>query len=161
VDLIQVHSLDSTDDLATIVGPDGALAALSEARDQGLARFIGVSGHVAEVMLAAIDAFPFDTVLMRINPLDPIRGDFAGNVLPVARARGIGIIAMKVMDRGRLLDGRSSPQTLLRYTLSHAVSTAIVGCGSIEELESNVAACRNFRPMTEAQMQALEDIYCG
>lgn len=161
VDLVKVHHLDTTAELDQILQPDGALAALTEARTQGLTRFIGLSGHVADVMLAALEAFDFDTVQFRVNPLDPIRGDFTGTVLPLALSRNLGIIAMKVMDQGTLLDGRATPGTLLRYTLSHPVSVAIIGNGSIADLESNVLACRTFTQMDEAEMQALEDMFCG
>jgi len=161
VDLIQVHHLDSFDELDQITQPDGALAAMTEARDQGLVRFIGLSSHYADIMLAALDAFDFDTMLARINPLDPVRGDFIGRVLPVARARGLGIIAMKVMDRGGLLDGRVRPSVLLRYTLSQPVTTAIVGCASIQNLEDNITTCRGFRPLAAAQADKVERVYAG
>jgi aryl-alcohol dehydrogenase-like predicted oxidoreductase len=161
VDLVKVHHLDTTAELDQILQPDGALAALTEARGQGLVRFIGLSSHVADVMLSALDAFDFDTVQCRVNPLDPIRGDFIGTVLPVALSRNLGIIAMKVMDRGGLLDGRATPGTLLRYTLSHPVCVAIIGNGSMSDLESNALACRTFTQMDEAEMQDLEDMYCG
>jgi aryl-alcohol dehydrogenase-like predicted oxidoreductase len=161
VDLVKIHHLDSTSELDRILQPDGALAALTEARDQGLTRFIGLSSHTASVLLAALDAFDFDTVQFRVNPLDPIRGDFTSTVLPVALSRNLGVIAMKVMDQGTLLDGRATPATLLRYTLTYPVSVAIIGCGSMADLESNAAACRAFTPMAEAELQALEDLYCG
>jgi aryl-alcohol dehydrogenase-like predicted oxidoreductase len=161
VDLIQVHHLESLDELTQITQPDGALAAMTEARDQGLVRFIGLSSHYADVMLAALDAFDFDTVLARINPLDRIRGDFINRVLPVAQARGLGIIAMKAMDRGGLLDGRVRPSVLLRYTLSQPVTTAIVGCASLQNLEDNITTCRSFRPLTPAQADRVERVYLG
>jgi aryl-alcohol dehydrogenase-like predicted oxidoreductase len=161
VDLIQVHHLDSLAELTQITQPDGALAAMTEARDQGMVRFIGLSSHYADVMLAALDAFDFDTILCRVNPLDRVRGDFIGRVLPVARGRGLGIIAMKVMDRGGLLDGRVRPSVLLRYTLTHPVTTAIVGCGSLRDLEDNIATCRSFRPLTPRQADKVEQVYLG
>ncbi len=161
LDLIQLHHLDYREELDTVLRPDGALAALTEARDQGLVRFIGVSSHNSDTLLAALDGFPFDTVLVRVNPLDPIREKAVRRVLPVALARGIGVIAMKVMDCGGLLQMGGDPSTLLRYTLSHSLATAIVGCGSMEDLEKNVAACRRFRPMRASELRSLERHFCG
>ena len=159
VDLIQVHSLDRFDHLDRALQPDGALAAMSEAREQGLTRFIGVSGHNADVLLSALHAFDFDTILVRINPLDPLRGDVIGSVLPVAHRRRMGVIAMKVMDRGGLLNRGVSPSSLLRYTLSQHVATAIVGCGSLRDLEENFETARTFRPLPRRQLRELERIF--
>jgi aryl-alcohol dehydrogenase-like predicted oxidoreductase len=161
VDLVQVHHLDHLDELDIILQPGGALAALTEARDQGLTRFIGVSSHDIDTLLAALDAFDFDTVLIRVNPLDPIRGDFIGRALPLARQHNMGIIAMKVMDRRRLVTAGFDPALLLRYTLTQQVSTAIVGCAGLDDLQANVHAARRFIPMDRRQRRLLEHRCCA
>jgi aryl-alcohol dehydrogenase-like predicted oxidoreductase len=70
VDLIQMHSLGHPDDWDQAMGPGGALEALVEARAQGLARFIGVTGHgwtIAALHLRALARFDFDSVLLPYN----------------------------------------------------------------------------------------------
>lgn len=70
VDLIQLHNLVDPDDWQTALGPGGALEALIEARDQGLTRFIGVTGHgvtVAAMHRRSLERFPFDSVLAPYN----------------------------------------------------------------------------------------------
>jgi hypothetical protein len=66
VDHIQLHNLVDRDEWATALGPGGALEYLIEAREQGLTRFIGVTGHgvtVASMHLRSLERFPFDSVL--------------------------------------------------------------------------------------------------
>ena len=70
IDLIQLHNLVDESDWETAMGPDGALQALVKARDQGLVRFIGVTGHgtqVARMHLRSLDRFEFDSVLVPYN----------------------------------------------------------------------------------------------
>jgi len=67
VDLIQLHNLAQPDEWETAMGPGGALEALIEARQQGLVRFIGVTGHgigIAQTHLRSLDRFDFDSVLL-------------------------------------------------------------------------------------------------
>lgn len=70
VDLIQLHNLVEEDDWSTAFGPGGAVEALAAARDDGLCRFIGVTGHglrIAAMHLRSLEAFPFDSVLFPYN----------------------------------------------------------------------------------------------
>ncbi len=70
LDLIQMHNLVDESEWQTALGPRGALEALVEARDQGLVRFIGVTGHgtrVAAMHLRSLERFPFDSVLFPYN----------------------------------------------------------------------------------------------
>lgn len=70
IDLIQLHNLVQPDEWELALGPDGALRAAVEARDEGLVRFIGVTGHgtrVAAMHLRSLDRFAFDSVLLPYN----------------------------------------------------------------------------------------------
>src|SRR3954462_8793319 len=70
VDLIQLHNLVDVIEWETALGANGALEAALEARDEGLVRFIGVTGHglsVAAVHRRSLDRFPFDSVLLPYN----------------------------------------------------------------------------------------------
>lgn len=164
LDLIQIHSLRYPEEVDLIVKPYGALQACVEAREQGLVRFIGVTGHFdPQVINQAIRRFDFDTVLMPVNVADAAYLSFQKESLPLAREKDLGIIGMKVPIRGRLLGGHLFPSIdpLLRYALSCPISTAIIGCGSIAELEQNVAVARNFRPLDEDERGAIEEIARG
>lgn len=70
IDLLQLHNLVDTDEWETAMGPGGALEAAVRARDEGLVRFLGVTGHgitVAEMHLRSLERFPFDAVLLPYN----------------------------------------------------------------------------------------------
>jgi aryl-alcohol dehydrogenase-like predicted oxidoreductase len=70
VDLIQLHNLVEPDGWELALGPDGALAALVRAREEGLTRFIGVTGHglrIARMHLRSLERFDFDSVLLPVN----------------------------------------------------------------------------------------------
>jgi aryl-alcohol dehydrogenase-like predicted oxidoreductase len=70
VDLIQLHNLAQPDEWEVALGPDGALKACVEARDQGLVRFIGVTGHgtgIAQMHRRSLERFDFDSVLLPYN----------------------------------------------------------------------------------------------
>jgi aryl-alcohol dehydrogenase-like predicted oxidoreductase len=70
VDLIQLHNLVDPAEWGQALGPGGALEAAVEARDEGLVRYIGVTGHgltVAEMHHRALERFPFDSVLLPYN----------------------------------------------------------------------------------------------
>jgi len=174
LDLWQLHNLDGLDDVELIFAKGGAIEALTEARDQGLVRFLGVTGHAdPTVLLEAIRRFPFDTLLLALNAADRFRLPFAERLLPLAVEREMGIIGMKVPARGRLLStwtppaagdryGATSAGTLtmreaMRYVLSLPVSTVIVGCDSIAQLEENVRLASEFTPLSPAQMAELEE----
>ena len=177
VDLWQIHNLSEMEQVERIFAPDGAVKALVEAREQGLVRFVGVTGHAdPAVLLEAVRRFPFDTLLLALNAADRHHLSFRRELLPRAVEKEMGIIGMKVPARGRILAGwtppppaeRSArnpgdrPGTLtmaeaMRYVLSLPVSTVIVGCDTIAQLEENVALARSFNPLTDEQMAALEE----
>jgi aryl-alcohol dehydrogenase-like predicted oxidoreductase len=164
LDLIQIHSLRYPEELDLILRPYGALEACIEAREQGLVRYIGVTGHFdPQVINQAIRRFDFDTVLMPLNVADPAYLSFQRETLPLALERDLGIIAMKVPIRGRLLSEYlfQSIDPLLRYALSCPISTAIIGCGSMADLEKNVTVARNFRPLDEGERAAIGKIADG
>jgi aryl-alcohol dehydrogenase-like predicted oxidoreductase len=157
LDLWQLHDLRDVDDLTEIFGPDGALKAALEAQAQGLVRFIGLTGHHdPAILLEAMRRHPFDSVLCALNPADPRRLPFATSVVAEARARGMGVVGMKVLAAGRfVVDRAATPSELIRYGASLA-DTVIVGCSSVEEVHANLAEARGFVAMPQAEMTALE-----
>src|ERR687883_165414 len=96
LDLIQIHAVNTMADLEAALAPDGALAALEEARRQGMTRFVGVTGHSRPSVLAhALERYDFDTVLVALGPIDRLVNSPEEVLLPVAQSRQAGVIAMK------------------------------------------------------------------
>jgi len=169
VDVLHVHSLESLEDLAAIEGPDGVLKVVLEARDQKVTRFVGITGHADPVaMKAALERHDFDCVQMALNlarariefddqgphTVPMAESSYEALALPVAIAKKMAVIAMKVFGQDRLT-GQAPAEKLLYYALSLPVSLASVGMPKPELVERNVALARGFAPLPEAEMQKL------
>ena len=149
-------------DLKLIFGRGGALEALVQARDEGRVRFLGLTGHHdPAILLEAMSRFDFDTVLIALNAADTHRLSFARTVLTEAARQGMGVIGMKVYAAGVLLRGGTSTVTsaeAMGYVLSlPGVSTVIIGCSSLAEVDENASNARAFQPFDESTMRALEE----
>ncbi len=174
VDLWQVHDISRMEEVEGIFAAGGAMEAFIAAREQKLVRYIGVTGHADPHVLAeAIRRFPFDTVLMAVNAADKHHLSFIDHLLPMAVEKQMGIIGMKVPARGRLLAGWNPPaeaqssweggtksgtlsmRQAVHYVLTLPVSTIIIGCDSVAQLEENVQLAREFTPLGDAEMAAL------
>lgn len=174
LDLWQLHNMQTMDDVEKVCAKGGALEAFLKAREQGLVRYLGITGHAdPDVLMEGIRRFPFDTVLMAFNAADPQHLSFR-KLLSFAVEKEMGIIGMKVPARSRLLNtfhppppekqttplklipGTLSMQEAMRYVLSFPFSTVIIGCDTIAQLQENVAIARDFRPFNEAQLAVIE-----
>ena len=157
LDLWQLHDLREPEELDEIFGRGGAIEAVEQARADGRVRFVGITGHHdPAILVEAMRRYPVDTVLCAINPADPRRLPFLTTVVAEARRREIGVIGMKVMAAGRLLQDRAaSADELIRYAASLA-DTVIIGCSTIDEVRSNLEAGRRFRAMPDEERRNLE-----
>ncbi len=106
IDLIQFHNLGHPDDWDTAMGENGALEAAREARDQGLVKYIGVTGHglkIAAFHHRSLQAFDFDSILLPWNVQLKQNGQYATDfdrVVGLARERGIAVQTIKSLARG-------------------------------------------------------------
>jgi aryl-alcohol dehydrogenase-like predicted oxidoreductase len=158
LDLWQVHDVRTDEDVDEIFGPRGALEAFREARDKGLVRFIGVTGHHDPLISKrCIDMFDFDTVLIPVNPAEPFYKSYIDTVLPAASQKGMGIIAMKIYFRGfaTRIPGFTGMEPFFRFALSQPVTTAVIGCDDIHQLEENVSFASSFTPVPQKEQEEL------
>jgi aryl-alcohol dehydrogenase-like predicted oxidoreductase len=157
VDLIHLHSLGHAEDLAKIEAPDGALKGLLEAREQKMARFIGMTSHTnGEVMAQAIERHDLDCVQIALNPTR--NGRFEELALPAAHRKNLGVIAMKVTGQEFLYGtgpGKAGMEPLLRYSLTLPVATAVVGMPRLEYLKQNVEIARGFKALGPEDIESL------
>lgn len=157
VDLLFVHSLDNEDQYRQIMGPNSVLKALEEMRAAGRVRYVGVSGHwVKDVMARIIQEYTFDAVLFPVGFFNVAYGyDFPKTVLPIAKARNMATLGMKVFGAGRVAHA-ASVAPYLRYSLYVPVDTLVIGSDSIAQLEEKVRIVKSGPPpLTEAEEEAL------
>lgn len=157
VDLVHIHSLGQADDLEKIESKDGALKGLMEAREQKMARFAGMTSHTnGEVMAKAIERHDLDCVQMALNASR--NGRFEELALPAANKKSLGVIAMKITGQEFLVgegSGKADMNSLLRYSMSLPVTTAVVGMPHPEMLTHNVETARTFSPLTDMEKDRL------
>jgi aryl-alcohol dehydrogenase-like predicted oxidoreductase len=109
-------------------------------------RLISISGHSnPQVQVEALRRFPFDTVLVAVSALDHFIYSFAEEFLPVAQHRGVGVVGMKIFGLRALAH---VADRALRYALALPLTTVIVGCSTMAQLEADLAVAQKFTPMS-------------
>src|SRR5580704_5444422 len=182
IDLWQLHDIGTMTDINEIFAKGGAMEALLQARDQKIVRYLGITGHYRpDSLIEAIRRHPFDAILMAVNAADPHHYSFSEQLLPLAVEKQMGIIGMKVPARGRILSSWTPPpieeqkhtwegmsiqattggtldmRQAMYYSLSLPVSTVIIGCDTVAQLEQNVQLAREFTPLNQQQMAGLTE----
>ena len=114
VDLVQLHNLVEEDEWRTAFRPDGVVQAMAAARDEGLARHVGVTGHglrIAAMHQRSLEEFPFDSVLLPWSPVlardDAYRADFE-ELRGRCRVHGVAVQTIKAIARRRWRDDDDS-----------------------------------------------------
>jgi aryl-alcohol dehydrogenase-like predicted oxidoreductase len=116
VDSIQLHNLVEPDEWEVAHRPGGAVEALARARDEGLVRFIGVTGHglrIAEMHLRSLERFPFDSVLFPYNHsllADPSYRADVDALVSRCEADGVAMQTIKSVARRRWTDDSDEPR---------------------------------------------------
>lgn len=152
VDEWRLHNVWDYSRLDAMTGKGGALEAAVQAREEGLVRHISISSHTdPQILVEALERFPFDSALVALSALDHFILSFAEEFLPVANAQGVATIGMKVMGLGSLTH---EAERSLRYAFSLPVSTVIVGMETMAQLEQNLAIAESFTPMTDPERLA-------
>lgn len=171
VDLYQFHALTKMTDLDTVLGPGGAIETMEAAKKEGKIRYIGFSVHSAETALAAMDRYPFDTILFPVNYVLFSQANFGPQILKRAQEKNMGILALKGMAKtvwsAEQKKDHPEPKcwyqpatfpheaTLgLRWTLGHPV-TAALPPGDERYFRLAMDVAQNFQPLDHGEEQAL------
>jgi aryl-alcohol dehydrogenase-like predicted oxidoreductase len=133
VDMIHIDSLNNEEDLAAIEAKDGVLAVLQKLKQEKVTRFIGITSHTRPTVLkTAIERHDFDCTQMALNAAQSGWGapgmageTFEKIVIPAARRKQMGILAMKVTGRNALT-GKAPMEKLIRYVLSSPITAATI-----------------------------------
>jgi aryl-alcohol dehydrogenase-like predicted oxidoreductase len=172
-DLYQMHAVKTLEELDAVTARDGALRAAIEAREQGLTKFIGITGHgllAPGVYLEALRRFDFDTVLFPINTKLFSHSDYrrdANALLVECRRRDVGVMAIKSVTKGPWGERPKTHTTWyepftdaahIRPAVNFALSQDITGLctvGDITVLPLFLDACERFTPLNQVEQEAL------
>jgi len=133
IDLWQMHYLIEEEDWQTAMGPGGALEAFIEAKEQGLARFLGVTGHELRVIdfhLRSLERYDFDSVLLPYSPVmmdNPVYADGFENLMSICQERNVAVQTIKSISRGPWKDKEQKYATWYEPFEDQAQIDAIVG----------------------------------
>ncbi len=176
LDMWQLHNVQRQDQVDQIFADDGALKALIKAKEEGVVRHLGVTGHYEPmILLECLNRFDFDAILLAVNAADVHYLSFKNYLLPEAQKKGVAIIGMKVATRGRMISTWTPPpledqpermrtplpgtitiKEALNYNMTLPVSTTILGVDNLEQIEENMKIASEFSPLSDQEMQALE-----
>ena len=146
VDVLHLHAVNSIEDLDRCMSRGGAWEAMQRAREEGAARFLGITGHRHEVLVEALKRDVFDVALFIMNVVER---DAEKELIPLALARDIGMTVMKPLATGLVPAGLA-----LRYLLTYPVATVLPSATRSDWLEEDVAAIEG--PLSEAERAEAE-----
>lgn len=169
-DLVFVHSVGSDKmDPEIVFGRQGCYAAMMKAKANGLAKYVGFSGHNRQGRFVdAIKNFKVDVLLNAVNFVDHHTYNFEQEVWPLAAKNRIGLIAMKIFggenktDRSGLSHSMMPQQfheMAFRYALSQpGVASAAIGMATRQELHQNIMWANSFKPVTHREVSKLREM---
>jgi aryl-alcohol dehydrogenase-like predicted oxidoreductase len=169
-DLYQFHAVSSMKDVEQILAPGGAAEVFRKAKEEGKARYLGMSAHNAEAAIALMDRFPCDSVLFPVNFVAFSEGSFGPQILEHAKKKGVARLALKAMARGRWPDGADKSKypkcwyepvqdpelqrQAVRFTLSEDV-TAAIPPGDEKLYERMLELAASFKPLSSSERKQL------
>lgn len=150
IDLYQLHNVKDEKALEQVLSPGGALAALKEAKKDGVIRHIGITGHIKSFLMEALKTGELETVQFPFNTVE-LAG--ALELMELAEKAGSGVIVMKPLAGGALGNAGAA----LRFILGHPVTTVIPGMDSVEQVEENARVGYNPAPLSGDEKKLLEE----
>ena len=173
LDLYQLHAITSIGELDQVTKPGGALATLIAARDQGITRFLGITGHginAPAVFIEALSRFDFDCVMLPLNfILDANRAyrESTERLLQICHQKDIGVMIIKSIARGPYpTDVKShttwyqpfSTQAMIQKSVNFTLSQPVTGiclAGDVRLTPKLIKACQDFAPIKWDEQQVL------
>ena len=171
-DLYQCHAITTMDELDAVTMKGGALEAFVEARQRGLTKFIGITGHGADapkIYLEALRRFDFDSILFPLNFVQMANPEFrkhAEELIATCKAKDVGTMVIKTITKGpwgerehtattwyEPFDVADEIQRAVNFALSYDV-TGLCTAGDIRILPLVLKACENFKRMDQTEMEA-------
>ena len=171
-DLYQLHHLVTLGDVRRAFGPGGAMETLLAAKKEGKARWLGVSAHSTKAALAALEAYPFDTVMFPISFAEYYLRDFGRDVLEAAADKGAAVLAIKPMCMGawprdmqrtrqwwyRTTETPEEVALAMRFSLSLKGVVSGIPPSFVELLDRAITAGAAYEPATSDDRERLREL---
>ena len=170
-DLYQCHAITTMEELDAVTMKAGALEAFVEARERGLTKYLGITGHGADapkIYLEALRRFDFDTVLFPLNFVQMANPEYrkhAEELIATCKAKDVGTMVIKTVTKGpwgerehtattwyEPFDKMDEIQKAVNFALSYDV-TGLCTAGDTRVLPMVLKACENFQRMEPAEME--------
>ena len=150
IDLYQLHGVNDDEDLARRAGPGGALEGLQRARDEGKIAHIGITGHRPATLAKAVARCEdFATVQV---PFNLVESESLDELIPLCRARDVGIIAMKPAGGGNF----TNAPLAVKWCINQPIHVAIPGMASPQEVEEDVTVGLGDLQLSAAEREECE-----
>ena len=171
-DLYQLHCLQREDEVKQALGPGGVLEMILKAKKEGKVRHIGFSAHTTGAALAAMEGFDFDSCMFPISFVEWFKTGFGREVVDRARAKGVALISIKPVSRGRWpkdvkktynwwyrpLEKPDEYQLAMDWVLSVPGLVSCLPTSYYDVFDKTVAAARKHRPIQPAGVDSLKAI---
>jgi predicted aldo/keto reductase-like oxidoreductase len=149
IDIYQCHNVASESDLENVLAADGAVAGLVKAKEQGKILHVGLSGHKPRILALALSRFAFATIQVPCNFMET---EAMQELIPLARRKGVGVIAMKPVGGGNIREIALN----FRFIFNQGVDVAIPGMDAEKQVEENVAALEDLSPLSPEETDRLQ-----
>jgi aryl-alcohol dehydrogenase-like predicted oxidoreductase len=172
-DLYQCHAVTTMEELDAVTAKGGALEAFVEARERGLIKHMGITGHgvdAPQIYREALRRFDFDSVLFPLNFVQMGNPDYrlhADALIAECKARDVGIMVIKTITRApwgnrphtattwyEPFERMEDIQRAVNFALSYEV-TGLCTAGDIRLLPLVLNACQNFTPLNDAEREQM------
>jgi uncharacterized protein len=151
IDLYQLHGISDFKTLDRVLGDEGLISVMEEAKKEGLIRHIGITSHQIDVAKKAVESGRFETLMFPFNFLAP---EAAEVLLPVCRDQDVGFIAMKPLAGGMV----ENAAVCIKYLMQFPQVMFIPGFEKIPEIEEIAAIVQGTSVMTEAELKQMAQI---
>lgn len=172
-DLYQIHGITKREELDQALAEGGAIEALLEAKEEGIVKHLGITGHNMTALGEAIKKFEFETVMFPLNFVmlaHPSPENDYRPVLDLSKDRGVGAMAIKAVAKSpwgaqehayetwyEPLDKQKEIDLALWFTLSHPVATAVLP-SDLRLWPKVIDAAERFRELTPTETQELAEM---
>jgi uncharacterized protein len=151
IDLYQCHGISSDEEYRLVTSPNGALAGLLKAKERGLIGHVGITSHSLDLLEKVLEDGLFETIMVCLSFLEPAAEE---KILPKARAKNIGVIAMKPFSGGVI----EAPEIALKWVLSLPDILVLAGVEHKELIDQNWKVFQGDYGIADSEKQKMEEI---